>query len=283
MNQDETKAEACLKQGISEGLLAFAGKIKQEQNWKSHLENAIRLYDEALSLGLSGEEEISCRINLTELLLYKLFSYAHETEVAPMLKTDLEHLPTVKKALTIADQALRLDAQAKSSQLKSERREQVRILPELDVLWRFHARYLKDTFGNERKLSYLQEKLMLLEYIDGLHLPGMCISLADYYYETQNPELALEWLQKCINAEYYSDVPGHRESPGYQLAEVSKQDAQKKLKFLRNKQQGPSISQQQEREKLIAKRRAAGECEICGTKLGFFEKAGGNVRCKTHK
>lgn len=246
MNQDETKAEACLKQGISEALLAFAGKIKQEQNWESHLENAIRLYDEALSLGLSGEDQVSCHISLTELLLYKLFSYAYETEVAPMLKTDLEHLPTVKQALATADQALRLDAQAKTSQLKPERSEQVRVLPELDVLWRFHARYLKDTFGNERKLSYLQEKLSLIEYIDGLHLPGVCLSLADYYYEIRNPERALEWLQKCINAEYYSDIPGHTESPGYQLAEVSKQDAQKKLKFLRNKQQGPSINQQQE-------------------------------------
>lgn len=38
-----------------------------------------------------------------------------------------------------------------------------------------------------------------------------------------------------------------------------------------------------EREKLAARRRAAGECEICGTKLGFFEKMGGNARCKAHK
>jgi len=289
MNQDETQAEEFVKQGVSEALLAFAEKIKGEESWKSHLDEAITLYNKALSpklipqLGL--EEKVSCLINLTELLLTKLFTYAYETEVARMLNTDLEDekMVTVKEALRVSDEALKLDAQATTPNLKSDRSKQARILPELDALWRFHGRYLKDTSGNARKLAYLLERIGLIKYIDGLYLPGICLSLADCYYEDNNLDEALNWLQRCISAEDYSDLPGHRESLPYQLAQASVEDAHKKLRFLQKKQQGVSTSQQQERERLIAKRRAAGECEICGTKLGFFDKAGGNVRCKAHR
>jgi tetratricopeptide (TPR) repeat protein len=241
MSQNESQAEEYFKQGISEALFAFAEK----QDRESHLKKAIEWHNKALSLGLSKEKEVSCRVNLSELLLYQVFTYAYQTEVAQMLKTDLQHLPTVKRAIAEAELALRLDAHAETSELKSERSAQARILPELDVLWRFHARYLKDTFSNERKLSYIQEKLKLIEYIEGLYLPGMCLSLADYYYDTHNPELAHEWLQKCIKAEDYSDVQGHTESMGYKLAEFVKQDAQKKLRLLRNKQ-GASTTKQKE-------------------------------------
>ncbi len=40
---------------------------------------------------------------------------------------------------------------------------------------------------------------------------------------------------------------------------------------------------QKAEQHMVAKRRAAGECEACGIKLGFLDKAGGKVRCKAHR
>jgi hypothetical protein len=111
-------------------------------------------------------------------------------------------------------------------------------------------------------------------------LPGICFSLAHFYGDARNFEMATKWFEIASNAQDYGAVIGIKGTELHLGALAVKKEAhdawQSLLAYSANKAQ-------KERERLIANRRAAGECEICGTKLGFFEKASGNVRCKAHK
>lgn len=263
MSQQKSHAEQLFGQGLMTYLSGEDTASKKK---------AIELLTEALKAGLPHPKEIFCHMHIGNITLVLGRS---SKEIDLLNEQDIRNLPMLNKALTELETALSLDVQSGERSL-GDRLSQALILQPLDFLWMSQSIHIKKQQGPDSELSYLQDKLKKVEYLN-TSLPGLCLSFSYHYGEANNKPVAIEWLRRAVKADIYSDVEETRALTYFKIAQGYKNQAQQMLQSL-----SPS-SEGQEGERVIAKRRAAGECEICGTKLGFFEKMGGNGRCKAHK
>ena len=180
---------------------------------------AIKLFEQALNAGLDAKAEIRCRQALGIALLK-----INEGVIDFITNSGLDSFPELNNGVIELEKSLALDAQ-RGARVFADRNSQRTTLQRLDVVWQRQSLYLKDRFGPEKKLSYLQGKLTLLDYLGGVRLPGLCLSLAFYYKDVGNRPLTLEWLKNAAAADDYGDL--NNNNFFYEVARDNKARAKK--------------------------------------------------------
>jgi hypothetical protein len=182
---------------------------------------SISLFEKALSTVLDERTEIQCRLKLGVVLFDMDLSFDF------IVNSGLDNFPELRKAVTQLEQALALDAQ-RGTGIFTDRIPQSDVLQRLDVIWQRQSLYLKNQFGNDKKLSYLQEKLNLLDFLGGVKPAGLCLSFAFYYKDVRNRDLTLEWLRSAAAADDYGDLDS--KSFFHNVAMDNKQRAEKGIR-----------------------------------------------------
>ncbi len=188
------------------------------------LKQSIKLFEQALSARLDDRSEILCRRALG-LALFDLDSARAAIDF--VVNSGLSSFTELDKAVAQLEQALALDVQ-RATRVMFERTLRSAVLQRLDVVWQRQSLYLKNQFGSEKKLSYLQEKLNLLNYLGGVKPPGLCLSFAFHYKDVHNRPLTLEWLKNAAAADDYGDL--ENKSFFHDVATDNKQRAEKGIR-----------------------------------------------------
>jgi len=180
---------------------------------------SITLFQRALNAGLDAKAEIRCRQALGIALLK-----INEGVIDFIANSGLDSFPELKNGVIELEKSLELDAE-RGTGVFADRNPQSTTLQRLDVVWQRQSLYLKNQFGPEKKLSYLQGKLALLDYLGGVTPPGLCLSFAFHYKDVRNRPLTLEWLKNAAAADDYGDVDN--KSFFYEVAHDNKERAKK--------------------------------------------------------
>lgn len=195
-----------------EGLSLYESSLAMQKQ-------SVKLFEQALTAGLDAKVEIQCRRALG-IALFKIAEGLTDF----VTNSGLANFPALNQGVTELERALTLDAQ-RGTRVFVDRIPQSTTLQRLDVVWQRQSLYLKNQFGPEKKLSYLQGKLTLLDFLGGVRPPGLCLSLAFYYKDVRNRPLTLEWLKNAAAADDYGDLDN--QSFFYEVAHDNKRRAKK--------------------------------------------------------
>jgi hypothetical protein len=219
MTDKTSQADQLHLEGISIYERSLDGKLSDSQ--KTGLQKqCVALFQEALKAGLDASTEIQCRLVLG-LVLFDQYG----EQFSELSQKELSGLRGLNEAVSTLENALMLDAR-RGTKVFIDRVPQSMAVLRLNAVWQSQGLYIKNRFGPERKLSYLQEKLELLEYLGGVKPPSVCISLAFYYRDdVKDRQLTLEWLKNAVAADDYADVDG--ESSFFKIAEHARQSGKK--------------------------------------------------------
>ena len=164
---------------------------------------AARCFEKALDSGYvpapdEKESEFDCRVTLALLLVE--FNYQNNSDISQKGFSS-----PLKRAATELEKALKIDASA-NGQFLSDRKLAATILLCLDTLWLAKSSYIYKQSGAAAALKYLQDKSKLLEYLDGICLPGICAMLFQYWTEVGNSGIGEHYLRRSANGETFEDV-----------------------------------------------------------------------------
>ena len=236
MNEEGTQANELYNQGLATIVQTVMNDKLDEAQKKQEFQRAIELFDQALALGIQGENEIRCHKELGELL----FEHTPESEgMDGIVKEGVDALPNLHRTLTELERALLQDSQTGGLVFK-DRLEQSLFLPKLDFIWSWQAVHLKKTHGPRSAVSYLEGKIRMLDYLGEVNLPGTSFHLGRYNIESDNRDVGVEWLRRTLTAEDYGDVLDHRETKMYKTTEIWKAEARRVLPGYTSPKSSPS-------------------------------------------
>jgi hypothetical protein len=240
MSQQKSHAEHLFGQGL---MTYLAG-----EGTASNLK-AIELFREALKSGLPRPKEIFCHMYIGGVTL--MLARGSE-EMDRLSEQAISNLPNLSTAMTELETALSLDIQSGERNLGSRLNQALTLQP-LDFLWMSQSIYIKKRQGPDSELSYLQDKLKKIEYLN-TSLPGLCLSFSYHYGEANNKPLAIEWLRRAVNADTYSDVEETRTLTYFKIAQGYKNQAQEMLQ---------SLSSSSEKKRATREERRMLHCYFC--------------------
>jgi|SRR2546423_11977024 len=189
------------------------------------MERAMSLWTQALENGVQGKSEVTCHWFLGN----EFYDRAVDMEEHYRLSKDpLEQIPTLSKGVTHLERAIELDAQIENFVFGNK--ENQADLLKLDVVWGSQARYIKGKYGIESAISYIVEKIKLIQHLRVL-LPDLFYSFGMCYAEANDVNSAMTMFRAAINAEDYGDVIDHEDSR-YRIAQITKKNAVNNLKYL---------------------------------------------------
>jgi tetratricopeptide (TPR) repeat protein len=192
---------------------------------KELVERAMSLWTQALEHGVQGKSEVACHWYLGIALYDKAIDLEEHYRLS---KEPLTQIPTLSKAVTELETAIRLDAQI-GNFVFGNKGNQADLL-NLDTVWGFQANYVKDKYGIQPAISYVVEKIHLIEHLSVV-LPHLLYSFGMCYAEANDVNSAITLLRAAINAEDYGDVLDHEDSR-YRIAQIAKKNAANKLKYI---------------------------------------------------
>lgn len=207
------------REGLSRYESYLTNDTLSESELSQALEESIDLLQRALDAQLDVPTEIQCRRALG-VALFEL----NEGLLDFVAKSGIGEYQGLDRAVTELETVLKLDAKG-GTRLFVDRVPQSIVLLRLDAVWQRQSLYLKNQFGPEKKLSYLQEKLNLIDYLGGVRPPGLCLSLAFHYRDVGNRPLTLEWLKNAAIADDYGELDN--KSIYHEIAQDNKRRAQK--------------------------------------------------------
>jgi len=219
MAEEASSADALYAAGVMLWESSLKAQLGSAEETKTRKE-CVRLFEEALEAGLDASTDIQCRLALGVVLLD-----IYREQFSALSQSDLGRLAGLNEAVSTLEEALVLDAD-KGTKVFINRVPQSMALLRLNAIWQQQAFNIKKQHGPERKVSYLQERLKLLDYLGGVKPPGVCIGLAFHYRDdAHNRPLTLEWLKHAAEADTYGDIDG--ESSFYKIAEHNKHSGKK--------------------------------------------------------
>jgi hypothetical protein len=193
----KSRAEELLEEALGTRLLLIDANPDDPQTLSS-VEHIIDTSQQALNLGLSGRDEVLCRVMLGEALWKKMVLQG-SPELATVMKNGVDNAPNVLRILKEYEAALRRDAEIGGEYFGDP--VQRAHLKDIELFWLMHSRYLKNSAGNSSAISYLQEKMSSLSYLQGTFLPAISLELAVLAESEGNQETAMRWLHHASNAE----------------------------------------------------------------------------------
>lgn len=172
--------------------------ISDKPQWLSSVEHIIDVCQQALNLGLVGTDEVFCHVMLGNALYGKMRIQSHEIQT--IIKSGINHAPSAYRSLTEFETALKHDAQS-GGEYFVDPIQRTAYLKCIGMLWLLQSRYLKNSAGNNSAISYLQEKIHFLDYLQGSFLPEISLELARLIEKEGNKQIAIQWLHHASNAE----------------------------------------------------------------------------------
>lgn len=210
-NDDEEKsAEAYLAKGA--GCLI----VYNEDHLPNAFEDAIHYFEKALELSLSAHDEVSRVSALFHLAIAHQSRGAVETmrkkyrsyEELLMAFYQNEEL---SKALEYFERALTLDAKNEYKVLVHNNSFNILRLTtfrDFGLLFTLMSDAIKAMHGTRSAISYLEEKLKLLDYIPGTHMSPVYLKLGNYYSELGERDKEILCYEKTLEADTdYSYYP----------------------------------------------------------------------------
>jgi len=176
-------------------------------------ESTVSLYEEALSLGLTGRDEIECHARLGGVFFLKGQCFEGLDKV---FDEGLYSTPFYHRYVTEMEKALKLDAQ-RGDEFFRYAEDRNALLAPLALLWVADSKFIKkrDRYGHLSAISYLDAKVRLLDYLGGSYFPTLFFELGSLYAEIAkvsardqlgNGEKAIEWFKRAANAEVATDI-----------------------------------------------------------------------------
>lgn len=198
-NNSPPEAESLYHEGLMQVLRSTDEDLGEGEQANS-AKRSIQLFQEALDLGLTGKEEVSCRAWLANDLLFP----KSEEEMRQVVHNGLNGVAKISQAVSQFERALKLDRE-RGGEFFGNQNNRHALFPSFAVAWLMQSHYLKESRGQEgitEAISYLQKKLKLLDYIGGSHMPDMCLEIG-YLAATGNiTEISpADWFRKTIEAE----------------------------------------------------------------------------------
>lgn len=219
MSDHTSPGDKLYREGWSTYESYLTSNATSESELMAMLDHSIGSLERALKSELDPTTEILCRAALGIVLFEK-----GEASLDFVANSGLGKFPELDRAVTQLETALRSDAE-RAMRVFFDRAQQIKAILRLDAVWQRQSVYVKNQFGPEKKLSYLGEKLNLLDYLGGVRPPGLCLSLAFHYRDAGDRGLTLEWLKNAAEADDYGDLDN--KSFFYENAHDNRQRAQK--------------------------------------------------------
>jgi tetratricopeptide (TPR) repeat protein len=213
-------------------ILEVEGRSNEANELK---ERALSLYFQALDHGLQGKSEVMCRWLLGNALYDRAMDIDEHLRLG---KEPLGQIPTLARGVLELEKAVTLDSEIGNHVFGNK--EQQSDLRKLDVVWGFQSRFIKEHYGIEPALSYIVEKIKLIQHLRVL-LPDLFYSFGCIYAEAGDMASAIDMLRVATKAEDYGDVLDH-EDWTYRTAQVTKKNAANNLKYLETYGSAPSNS-----------------------------------------
>src|SRR5205085_9184836 len=193
----KSRAEELLEAGLSTSLLLI-NVSPDDPQFLSSVEHIIDVSEEAVNLGLVGKDEVFYHVMLGNALYEKMTIQGHE--IATIMNSGIDHAPIAPRSISEFETALKHDAQI-GGEYFGEPTNRGAYLRHIDTLWLLQSRYLKNSAGNNSAISYLQEKISSVNYLQGSFLPAISLELAELIEKEGNKEVAIQWLHHACNAE----------------------------------------------------------------------------------
>jgi len=137
------------------------------------------------------------------------------------------------------EKAIMLDSQKKLNIFKNNEGDRLSTFNQFSILCILKSREIKEELGLDSAISFIQEKLNIVEYLPGKYMPGLHYELASLYLDkadeknktgySASSELDLHYssLKNCLEAEWSED---------FETKSKFKQMAKKALQGLENTQ-----------------------------------------------
>lgn len=202
--------------------LEMEGHIEESQK---SMERAMSLWTQALENGVQDKSEVTCHWFLGNEFYDRAIDLEEHYRLS---KEPLDQIPTLSKGVTHLERAIELDALI-GNFVFGNKENQADLL-KLDFVWGPQSMYIKGKYGIESAISYLLNKLRLIQHLRVL-LPELFYSLGTHYAEADDVCSAMTMFRAAIKAEDYGDVIDHEDSR-YRIAQIAKKNAANNLKYL---------------------------------------------------
>lgn len=214
----KSRAEELLEEGLRTRLLLIDANPDDPQTLNS-VEHIIDMCQQALNLGLNGRDDVLCHVLLGSALWEKM-SIQGGQELAAVIDSGISSAPNVIRIVTEFETAIKRDAEI-GGEFFGDPVNRGAYLTDIEVLWLMQSRYLRGSEGKNKAISYLEERISSLDYLQGTFLPAISLELSELM-EERDEEAASRWLQRACNAEV-SDLDSDS------ISATSKRIAQNKL------------------------------------------------------
>lgn len=162
-------------------------------------EKAVRLLEDARSLGLSENDNLTARCMLANASMSCLPTTCDIVEAVPA--NGLESLPEALAIVSAFEDALREDQRLGGLELGKGPIERGASLRRLSLFWLLQGRFLKSQRGPEAAAAYAEQKLALLSHLQAPPLAMLYIEVAQYYEEAGNQAAVRKLYQRVVDAE----------------------------------------------------------------------------------
>ena len=158
-----------------------------------NIEGAVNQFELALEGGLPEDDEVLAR--------------AHLGGAYPNLDKWDDGYKHIEKAIM-------LDSQEKLNVFKGHEMDRLSTFCQFSVICSLKSREIKEKSGIDSAISFIQEKLKLVEYLPGKYMPGLHYELSTLYLDKADEkdevgedvrlelDLATSSLKNCLEAEY---------------------------------------------------------------------------------
>lgn len=200
MSEPKSAAETAFEEGLA-NIVALTDSNVDDSQKLAACQKAIQSYDKALSLGLAGRDAIMCRASLGSV--YTELTVLNDQAMA-VIENGLTNVSNAQKAVSELEKSIELDSQSDGI-LYKEFIQRAAYFPSIASVWLLEGRHRKNTRGIQESISYLESRVKLLDYLDGVHLPSLCFELGALYSEVPDNQTASMWYKRATVAEDFGD------------------------------------------------------------------------------
>lgn len=214
-----SRAQELVEEVVRSRLLTLGSDPDDPETLRA-TEHIIDVCQEAISLELAPSDEVYCRVMLAAELRKKM-ALQESQELGIAFSSGISNAPTVLRIVTEFETALKRDAET-GGEFFGDPVNRGAYLTEIEQFWLVQCRYLEEAAGNDTAITYLQQKISSLNYLQGTFLPALSLELSELFEKVGNKEVAIQWLHHACNAEV-------SELDSDSVSATSKRTAQNKL------------------------------------------------------
>lgn len=213
MSQEESLAKRKFKEALMLTRV-LNNSLDKEHAFETIGDSIVLLYEESLSLGLTGKDEIECHARLGGVFFLKGNCFE---VVDRVFDKGLGSTPCYHRCITEIEKALQLDTQRGGVFFRYAKDRDVLLGP-LALLSGANSYFIKQADvinGRLSAISYLEHEVRLMHYLGGSHFPILFFELGSLYAdiakesvrdESVHRQKAIMWFIRAANEAVASDA-----------------------------------------------------------------------------